>query len=218
MELSNTLTEISTELSVMFHHEWDGSDFNLNQVYDINGADVRFSEIRYYLSNFMGMDDGMNEEPFDMFLLLDASQAMTTEMIGEIGLNHLHMLNFYIGLDDITNHQDPTIADPPLNDPLMHWNWNPDAGYKFIKVEGEQDADGDGAFEAFSIHVATDNLKREVNAMVHENVNGDLMLHCHVDLKEWFNGLDFSNLSGTHGDGTTTNTVADGAQNSFDFQ
>jgi hypothetical protein len=164
------------------------------------------------------MDDAMNSEDYPTVLLMDASNAMSTENIGEIGLDHLHMLNFMIGLDEETNHADPLIAEEPLNDPLMHWSWNPDAGYKFIKVEGEHDADNDGSFEAFSIHVATDALARTASSMIHQNVNGDLMLHCHVNLDQWFANVNFSELAGTHGNGITTNAVADAADDSFDFE
>lgn len=217
-EINTTLEVLNTDLSVMFHHDWNGSAFETNQIYDIEGVDVRFSEIRYYLSNFSAMDDEMNSMDYPTVLLMDASNAMSTESIGVIDLDHLHMLNFIIGLDEETNHEDPTIAEEPLNDPLMHWSWNPDAGYKFIKIEGEHDADSDGTFEAFSIHVATDALARSVSSMIHEDIDGDLVLHCHVNLDQWFASVNFSELDGTHGDGITTNSLADAADDSFNFE
>jgi hypothetical protein len=209
----NNSTPAETELRVLLQHQWDGLNFEYNQSYNLNGVELKFSEIRYYLSNFTAMDDGNNVNNFSPVLLIDAGVG-GTEALGPISLNHLHMLSFNIGLDDATNHQDPTLATAPLNDPLMHWGWNPDQGYKFIKIQGEHNANG--AFESFEIHVATDAMLRSTTEMIHSDVSGnDMLVYVNIPLEQWFANVDFSILTGTHGAGETATAVADAAQSSI---
>lgn len=212
--------ESGTFLKMDLYHSWSDADFAYDAVYDVNGTLVKFTEIRYYLSNFVGMSDDMTTmTDFGQYLLIDAGVGGVQDL-GRSELAHLHMLNFHVGLDEETNHQDPTIADEPLNDPLMHWGWNPAGGYKFIKIEGERDRLGNGNYEPFSIHVATDPMLRSISKMVHEDISGsNKTISGTVDIMKWFEHVDLSPevLEGTHGEGTTTNDLMDGVVDSFSF-
>ena len=206
------------DLQLFFNDKYAGEDFALNSPYTLDGVEVKFTRISYYLSNFVGMDDDGGMEMYDGKVLLVDAGDNSGHSLGLIGLDHLHMLNFIIGLDSLTNHGDPITAEAPLNDPDMSWNWNPTAGYKFIRVDGERDIDGDGTFEAFEIHVATDALKRDVSLMVHESPTASgLDVQVYVDYYNFFSGVAFSaeTMEGTHGDGVTTVSVANGAATAF---
>lgn len=208
----------TSDLTLHFDHQYAGEVFALNSPYVLDGVDVKFSRISYYMSNFVGMDDEGGMEMYDGEVFLVDAGETTHEELGEITLGHLHMLDFILGLDSVTNHQDPITADAPLNDPDMSWNWNPAAGYKFVRVDGERDWNNDGTFETFEIHVATDALKRDVSLMVHESPSASgLDVHINVDYYDFFSNVNFSaeELAGTHGDGETTNFVADGAATAF---
>lgn len=195
------------------NHQWGSEGFELNTLYTINGVDVSFTEVRFYLSNFQ-MSDMMNTvEEGEKAILLSAADSEGIQ-IAATDLEHVHGLQFMFGLDSITNHADPTIASAPLNDPLMHWGWNPDSGYKFLKVEGSADINSDGNMVPFSIHAATDALRRDLSAMLMSNLaEGVNELQLNIDYAQMFEGVDFANLSGTHGASDLTNGIADNIQN-----
>lgn len=194
-------------------HLWEGTPFELGTTYTIDGVDVQFDEVRFYLSKFMMTDMMDITEPGETAILVSA--ASTSPMsIGGTSLNHVHSLGFLFGLDSITNHQDPTLALAPLNDPLMHWGWNPDSGYKFLKVEGSADINSDGNMVPFSIHAATDALRRDLSVMLMMDLaEGMNELQLNIDYAQMFEGVDFANLSGTHGASDLTNGIADNIQN-----
>ncbi len=194
-------------------HHWGEETFELNTVYNINGVDVSFNEVRFYLSNFQ-MTDMTNQVEAGEKAVLISAEALTTIPFAATDNAQLHGLQFMFGLDSITNHSDPTIASAPLNDPLMHWGWNPDAGYKFLKVEGSADINADGNMVPFSIHAATDALRRELSTLhMIDLVEGENIVPLNIDYEQMFEGVDFANLSGTHGASDLTNGIADNIQN-----
>lgn len=204
-------TPMERTLSFTYDHQWGTEAFEYNMVYDVNGVNVQFTDIRFYLSNFVVMDDEGAMEMLDGVIVVDAGSA-DADPIDIVDLNHIHMLNFILGLDSLTNHADPIEAEAPLNDPTMHWTWNPDAGYKFVRVDGLMDPDNDGEYEAFEIHVATDALKRDMSLMVHQGVHGPIDVEVSVHYDQFFEGVDFSALEGTHGNTPTTNQIANNIQ------
>lgn len=205
-------------LDLYVHHFWNDVEFEYGQVYNVNGTNVILDDVRYYLSNFVseGMMDDDTQPHLEKVLLIDAG-IENERTLGEIELDHIHTLNFSLGLDYDTNHADPTAAAYPLNDGTMHWGWNPDSGYKFIVISGSRDPESDGSYEYFEIHAATDAIYRETSMMCHRDVaaNG-ITLHVKVALDQWFNGIDFSiALAGTHGASVLTNSLADNSITSF---
>lgn len=218
-EIITTPTPVEERnLDLHIEHYWNDVAFVYGEVYNINGTNVILDDVRYYLSNFIseGMMDDDSQAHLGKVLLIDAG-IENEKSLGEIELNHIHTLNFSLGLDYDTNHADPTAAAYPLNDGTMHWGWNPDSGYKFIVISGSRDPEGDGTYEFFEIHAATDAIYRETSMMCHQDVASDgITLHVKVALHEWFNGIDFSGaLAGTHGASALTNSIADNSITSF---
>jgi hypothetical protein len=146
-------------------HLWEDTPFEMGTTYSINGVDVQFDEVRFYLSKFMMTDMMDITEPGETAILVSAASASPMS-IGGTSLNHVHSLGFLFGLDSITNHQDPTLALAPLNDPLMM------------------------------------DLAEGMNE-----------LQLNIDYAQMFEGVDFANLSGTHGASDLTNGIADNIQN-----
>jgi hypothetical protein len=100
----------------------------------------------------------------------------------------------------------------------MHWGWAPEEGYKFIRIEGQSDADLDGTFEPFSIHAATDELYRTMEWDINETAGGgEVRVPVIVDIYKFLQNVDFTqNLVGTHGSSDLTNGIADdGTSNAF---
>jgi hypothetical protein len=205
------------KLNVYLNHIWIDGPFVYNQEYTVGGIPVKFQDFRYFLSNFEVHDDDGNEQEFDLIILADAS-SNDGYTLGDLTHSHVHEMYAALGLDEETNHQDPTAAAAPLDDITMHWFWEPEQGYKFIRIEGEADADMDGTFEPFSVHAATDELYRSMDWMIHETAaGGKLNVNVTVDLYKFLQNVDFSQaLSGTHGSSDLTNGIADDAsQNAF---
>lgn len=212
----DTQTPVDNTLQVNYSHVWQDGDFIYDQVYQVGGVNLTIQDFRYFLSNFVIEDDEDNEQATDIVVLMDASLDGSIDF-GKLDHAHVHKLNLGLGLDDVTNHQDPTPADAPLNDASMHWLWSPEQGYKFIRIEGMVDPEGDGTYEAFSIHAATDELYRTTHWMIHETADGALEANLTIDIYKFLQNVDFSqSLSGTHGASDLTNGIADDAvENAF---
>ncbi|MFK7757802.1 MAG: MbnP family protein [Flavobacteriales bacterium] len=212
---------VIAEKSLSLDFEFNAADapFQYDEVYTINGIAVSFDEIRFYLSDFVLHDDAENMESIEAFLLLDAGASNNTFTIGETELDHIHELHMLLGLNDVVNHQDPIVADAPLNDASMHWGWNPDAGYKFVKVECMADTDADGTPDsAVSMHVATDALSRAVEVEVHqsgENNSNEIALT--VDIEDIFENIDLSTVGTSHGGTQVNGALATNLAGAFDL-
>lgn len=165
---------------------------------DSLGHKIKLSSLRFFVSGIHAEDDAdvMVGDWDDAYLLVDAANASNTFALGSITAAHIHQFHFSLGLDSATNHADPTVAEAPLNDGSMHWNWNQAAGYKFLVVEGRVDDDGDGVVDAGDpevvYHCAMDALLTEAHAHEdHELVSGEnYVAPVHVDLAQLFAGID----------------------------
>ena len=204
--------EVVEVLQMVFDSNWGSEDFAYNTVYDANGTNVQFTDIRFFISDIEVEDDGGTMQSWmNQAHIIDAGSTQTITA-GNLEVHHVHMMDFLVGLNEVINHEDPTLADAPLNDESMHWGWAPESGYKFVRIEGSRDHDGDGNYDGFSIHVATDAMLRAYTTMVHQNVaDGKIAVNFTVDIADFFNGVDFSaeTLEGTHGGGTVAALVAD---------
>ncbi len=212
-------TPEDTSKSVMLEFEFEMGDapFEYNTVYELGGVAVQFSELRFYVSDIMLHDDSDNMDMLDEVILVDAGASSNMFTVGSTEFDHIHEVHALLGLNDVINHEDPTLAEAPLNDASMHWGWDPAGGYKFVKTEIMVDEDADGVPEtAKSIHCATDALSREFILDAHQDVEGD---HAHItiktDVSAIYSGVDFLNLSGTHGASVLTNGIADNLVGAF---
>jgi len=160
---------------------------------DSAGNEVRFDNLRFFLSNASLFDDALNEIAHyeDVYMLADASNASVTYNLGTVAAGHVHEIGIFIGLDSTTNHTDPTtFAEAPLNDATMHWFWNPMLGYKFMEMNGYVDSNGDNVVDAtdavVEYHIATDDLLGEAEFELHQDVaaGATLTVAIHVDLAQ----------------------------------
>lgn len=137
-------------------------------------AGVRFQDIRFYVSAVRLIDARGKETPVtltpddqwqnDQVTLLDfedrtgnCNGSAGTNMVvrGMVPAGKYRGLLFDIGVPQAINHQDPTLAAPPLNVTGMTWPWR--IGYKFIGVDMETNGGAGGANAAtgFSIHLGS---------------------------------------------------------------
>lgn len=194
----STTTQGTVRLEFTFVHGEDA--FALGQTYqDGAGNNVRFSKLKFYVSDIHLSDDSGTEvaEFHDTYLLVDASATTNLFTLGMIDPVHVHEAHLALGLESAVNHADPLTAEAPLNDPDMHWSWNPTQGYKFLNMEGKVDGNADGDFDdaedvEFTYHCATDDLLRETHVHIHAEVpaGGTETMPAQVDVGVLISGLD----------------------------
>jgi hypothetical protein len=168
----------------------------LDTPYEINGQLVEFSFFKFYLSNVEVRDDEGNVIVHNNGFPILVSTEGIPKNIGSAEIEVLHNLYFDVGLDSLTNHQDPITATTPMNDVEMHWNWNPGAGYKFFRMDGTVDT------QFFESHAATDLLFQEgIGLSVHDvSTSGtEIEIVMYMDLSNALDGILIP-AGGEHGD------------------
>ena len=193
---SPTPTTATFKIEYGFH--WDVDDFDLTQTYaDGAGHAIQFSAVKFYFGEPHLIHNGSEVVHFhEDYFLPDASVGEGEFTVGSITPGSFDTLEVVIGLDSETNHADPTLAESPLNDPSMHWAWNPAAGYKFLLLEGRVDDDGDGTVDdidpSFTYHCATDDALREVELGFTGSVaaGGTLAPHMEIRMNLLVAGVD----------------------------
>jgi hypothetical protein len=191
-------------VSMMFEYAVNGAPFDTATVYEINGTAVKFSIANFYVGGIELMpEEGDAIAVEDKYLLVTPDAGM--QEVTTVNTGHYHMAKFFIGVDPETNSQtedDFTSrdADDPLSIqfPAMHWNWN--SGYRFLRIDGRVDTDGDGTVdETMAFHLGTNPMLKEVQYMVHKDVEkGGNMLHFEFDLARLLAGIDLSTDYVTH--------------------
>ena len=190
---------VSGNLSLEFRFMEGGNTWTLDSTLtDSLGHAVKVDVARFFVSGLHAEDDGGNlvGDWDDTYLLIEGTSPSQVFALGTIAGAHIHQFHFNLGLDSTTNHADPTLAEAPLNDATMHWNWLPTAGYKFVVLEGRVDDDGDGVVDAgdpeFMYHCATDALLTEGHAHQHFDVvsGGNAVGVALVDMGQVFAGID----------------------------
>lgn len=198
-----------------------GNEVEIGTTYTVNGVDMTFSRMQFYVHDITfypshEMADGQTLS--GNYLLVGADNDYFE--LGDIEMNHVHMLSFKIGVDVVANAQsEQEFLARPASDPLspqspsMHWSWAAGSGYKFWVFEGEL---GNG--EEFVYHGAKDALLRDTGMMtVHQNMNSEDIneLNIKLNLSAVFNGVDVEASPVVHGDGAINVTLSDNLSGAF---
>jgi len=179
----------------------DSTQLSFGQDYVINGLNVRFNQIRFYVSD---VNLVTSTENFASEGILLATEAPKLDELGELKVGDLQEVKFNIGVDSVNNHADPALqpADSPLSadsPDIQHWNWT--AGYKFFLIEGAVDVNGDGEYEpdaseTMSIHCGFDFNLKNIALPVTEPTVVDRVgqeLNISYDVRGIFEGYDLAN-------------------------
>lgn len=194
-----------TNLELQLTYTVNGEAYEADAIYDIGGVKTSFNVANFYISNIRVMNEDSEMTMFEDLNLL-ATPENTTFELGEVDVDHYHMIRFNVGVQPEENSQTETdFTSRPADDPLamqtpaMHWNWN--AGYRFLRVDGLVDADGDGTpSDVLEIHIGTDNFLTEAAIMVHkdaEDVDKNT-IELEFDLAKLFTNVDLATESITH--------------------
>lgn len=210
----NIIGKHGTEDFVMY----DETQTTENKTYRIEG-------LKFYVSN----TTAGSQVSSDVFLLnfLDNHQAAgSTGESFQITLEEgtFDSFSFKIGLDNETNHEDPSIyaQSHPLssfND--THWDWA--QGYKFFMTDGKIDSDDNGTpDQSYSYHIGNDDYLRTVSLSHNFAISEGTTTEINVlfDVSQIITDVDVNSDSFTH---STSNfplveKIADNYSSAFEIQ
>ncbi|MBI3236063.1 MAG: hypothetical protein HYZ42_18845 [Bacteroidetes bacterium] len=117
------------------------------------GNSLKVSSLRYYLSNFVLVNNKGEEIKLNNYELIDIEKSSSLSFKYDNILNGSYQkIRFYIGVDSLANSTgDHTGALDPANG--MDWGWN--FGYRFFLLEGNYKATDTSAEAGYSYHVGT---------------------------------------------------------------
>ena len=198
MSASCLFGQINIELKL--NHEFDGSSFMYNQVYTNttpHGKKVELTRVQYYLSNFKLKHDGGQVTDLSGVYVL-ASGNVSQYDLGSYNISQIDSFSFDLGVDSLNNHIGvsnwPSTHPLAAQAPAMDWGWP--AGYLFLAVEGQVDADGDNVPEtAFLMHGIGDHLLQKVNiSSALSETGGTIEILLHVNIADWLKDIDLTNV------------------------
>ena len=195
---------MSAQLIFAFDFNVAGEPLEFGTPYEINETVVSFEATNFYIGGLiMQQQNGVTISLDGQYLL--AGLGNTATINTPLDISDITNVKFFVGVDSITNAQsEADFTSRPASDPLsikdpdMHWNWM--TGYKFIRVDGDADTDGDGEVDTgVAYHIGSDPfLKRyDINKILPLS-SGQNTLYFTLDLAEFFNGVDLSTELDTH--------------------
>jgi len=191
-------------IQLHLHPKVGTENFSFDQSFNINGVDVKFDVAQFYLTGFeIEAETTVEDYDFpDTYLLVKGDQHMYDLGDGRVG--DIKNFNLKLGVLEVDNHKDPGTFEEghPLSpqSPSMSWSWN--NGYKFIRLEGTADTDGDGSYETdFQYHLGgddslTDIAIGELNLAVDSETNE---IPLKVDFAQFFQNIDIATENVSHG-------------------
>jgi len=126
-------------------------------IYNFNGTTFQVDVARFYLGNISLSGNNTFED--DTYYVV--SENNRSFNLGELEEGN-YTFSYGIGIDAENNDQTTDdFTSRPTGDPLavqepeMHWNWM--SGYKFLRIDGIVDTDGDGQVDTpIWFHLGTD--------------------------------------------------------------
>ncbi|MEM6320252.1 MAG: MbnP family protein [Bacteroidota bacterium] len=159
---------VETTLDLQYQFTINDEPLQLGKTYEVGGTAVQFDIARFYVGGItLEPPTGPSLRFEDLYFLVHPEES--NYEIGGFDFAPYNKMNFFVGIapeinsqteDDFTTRS----ANDPLSvqDPSMHWNWN--SGYKFIRVDGQTDTDGDGVVDTpMAFHIGTDNLLKTLS-------------------------------------------------------
>lgn len=200
-------------------------DFVMYSEYTPTGQPIyRIEGLKFYVSN-IGLDAKKSD---DVFLLNFVNNHLSAGSEGEsfsveLETGSYDALKFSVGLDNETNHGDPSLY--PQESPLSsfndtHWDWA--QGYKFFMTDGKIDSDSDNVpDQSFSYHIGNDDYLQNIvlNTPLSITEGQTTEIDIYFDVEKVFENVDVNTNSFTH---STSNfelveKIATNYANAFSF-
>ncbi|MGH1435128.1 MAG: MbnP family protein [Lewinella sp.] len=210
------VSRLDSDVAFEFDYSFAGSDFDYDQVYDLNGTAVSFQTVQFYVGGITLHPEEGDAVTADGKYLLVKPKSGAQEVMN-VDKKHYHMAEFFVGVAPAENDQTAddfdtrdTETDPLArqSDPPMNWNWN--AGYIFVRIDGMVDLDGDGTPETvMEYHLGKEAFRRTVAKDLHTDIEDDSQtLAFGLDVAALFNDIDISQTYSVHtGDDLATSAI-----------
>ncbi|MBX2817851.1 MAG: hypothetical protein KTR24_17730 [Saprospiraceae bacterium] len=194
----------TASLVLDFSFKSGAEDVALGETYTINGTAIDFEAINYYVGGLkLTQENGNTVDIGNQYLL--AGIGNTASLQGTLEISNFSDAVFFVGVDETTNAQ--TEADftsrPPgdplgIQDPAMHWNWM--TGYKFLRIDGNVDVDGDGTTETpVAYHLGSAAMLKNLSFTETISISkGANTVTFELDLAKLFANVDLTTELDTH--------------------
>lgn len=189
------------QVNLYIHHEWMGNPFTLNTAGATSDGEVfKFTLLKYYVSGVtITHDGGMTTQIPDFIAVVNAEDGVSVLDLGTPAVNTIEGIEFYIGVDSVRNHEDPSVApiDSPLSfqSPSMHWGWS--SGYRFILLEG---LSGNAYDQTVQVHTLGDQNYKSANLNLSADlVGGEKNIHVTGEYQEALRGMTIMGGLVNHG-------------------
>jgi hypothetical protein len=196
--LQSVVAQSRVQLNI--DHRLGAEIFQLDQIASNNlQQEFQVTRLEYYLSQVTLVYDGGKEIVLEDYYLIRPEEATFIDL-GFIDLSQLEAIQFGIGIDSATNHEDPSLYDPshPLGpkDPSMHWGWA--AGYRFVAYEG---ATGPNFGRLFQYHALGDQNYFQVYIPLSlASENDEIIIELIADYSKAFRNVEVERGDVVHGD------------------
>ncbi len=168
--------------------------------YTINGTTIQVNAARFYLGN-ISLDGNSNLDDDTYYVVSENNKSFNLAEVEEGD----YTFAYGIGIDPDNNAQttEDFTTRPPgdplgLQEPTMHWNWN--TGYKFLRVDGMVDTDGDNVVDtAVEYHLGTNEFFTTLQGTDQISLTPeDNAITIRFDLAGLLDGVDISTGAVTH--------------------
>ncbi|MCB0687075.1 MAG: hypothetical protein KDC53_11130 [Saprospiraceae bacterium] len=172
--------------------------------YEINGTMMNFIATYFYMGGIKFTQANGNVIDLSNQYLL-AGPKVGGRLSEPLAISNITRVQFFVGVDSVTNamtENDFTLrpASDPLGmqNPSMHWSWN--TGYRFLRVDGKSDTDGDGTPETpVEYHLGNNNMLKNIDITTDVTMKaGDNELYIQFDLAKFFENVDVASELVTH--------------------
>lgn len=177
-------------LSVTMNHTFgpDNVDPEVSVHTNSSGNEIKFTKLHYIMTNFVLVDSEGNE------LKIDSSAAYINFAEGRLDFDLENIpvgdyseIRFLLGVDSLTNHQNPNSfsATSPLNPIInnLYWDWMD--GFIFCSVEGYHYKEGQMK-GAFAYHIGLDENLMRIKINKNFKVQKGIPLILNFDLSAYF--------------------------------
>ncbi len=200
--------DVAKDVNVKLEMVVGDESLSHGNTYTINDVEVQFTNVAFYLGDMaFSNSDGssfVNEGDSRYQLIrpgiFDYNFSIPyDETVDEVSLDQI---SFIVGVDEVTNNDDEdTFEMRPAGDPLgvqnpsMHWGWM--GKYRFLNIDAEIDADGNGVFgeegkdEKLTYHLGKNAFLGNISLAPNEKLEGGANdFRILVDFAKMLDGVD----------------------------
>lgn len=192
-------TKEKVTLNVTMNHTFgnDSIDPEVSIHTNSSGNQIKFSKLHYLMTDFVLV----NSEGEEIALNSAAAYINMAEGRLEFALPNVpeddySELRFLLGVDSMTNHQNPNLfaASSPLNPIInnLYWDWM--KGFIFCSVEGYHYKDGQMK-GAFAYHIGLDENLMNISIKNNFKVKKGTPLELNFDLASYFESPYLINIT-----------------------